>query len=350
MSNFGFMNTLVLIFIDTEIDPRSKNILDLGAVDSNDNQLHSSSIKDFSDFINGADYLCGHNIIDHDLPVLEKALQKDISDIPVIDTLYLSPLLFPKKPYHKLLKDDKLQTGDINNPLSDAKKAKDLFYDEQGAFNKLNENLKAINYLLLKGNNHFSSFFRYVNYSVDNISAKELILQEFDSQICSNVDLDKIIKDEPEALAYSLALIRTDSRVSITPSWVYHKFPAIERVMFQLRSQPCLEGCPYCDKSFDAKFGLKYFFNFDNYRTFNGEPLQERAVQAALNNKSILTIFPTGGGKSLTYQIPALMAGENAHALTVIISPLQSLRKDQVDNLEKKGITEAVTEDVVPWR
>jgi len=332
-----------IVFIDAEIDPRSKKILDLGSIDSNGKQFHSNSIKDFSKFSKGADYLCGHNIIDHDLPFIEKAIRKDLSDIPVIDTLYLSPLLFPKKPYHKLLKDDKLQTGDINNPLSDAKKAKDLFFDEEAAFSRLNDNLKGINYLLLNYNIHFISFFKYVNFSVNNISTKDLILQEFDSQICSNADLDKIILNEPEALAYCLALIRTESRVSITPSWVYHKFPAIERVMFQLRSQPCLEGCPYCAKSFDAKFGLKYFFSFDSYRTFNGEPLQEKAVQAALNNKSILTIFPTGGGKSLTYQIPALMAGENAHALTVIISPLQSLMKDQVDNLEKKGITEAVT-------
>jgi ATP-dependent DNA helicase RecQ len=332
-----------IVFIDTEIDPRSLKILDLGGVDSKGNPFHSNSIRDFADFIKEADYLCGHNIIDHDLPFIMKALEKDLSHIPVIDTLYLSPLLFPKKPYHRLLKDDKLQTGDINNPLSDAKKAKDLFYDEQGAFNQLNANLKSINYLLLNENIHFSDFFRYVNYSVDNISAKDLILQEFDSQICSNADLARIIHGDPEALAYSLALIRTESRVSITPSWVFHKYPAVERVMFQLRSNPCLEGCPYCNESFDAKVGLKLYFDFDNYRTFNGEPLQEKAVQAALNNKSILTIFPTGGGKSLTYQIPALMAGENAHALTVIISPLQSLMKDQVDNLEKKGITEAVT-------
>ncbi|RYF96018.1 MAG: ATP-dependent DNA helicase RecQ, partial [Chitinophagaceae bacterium] len=61
-------------------------------------------------------------------------------------------------------------------------------------------------------------------------------------------------------------------------------------------------------------------------------------------NKSLLAVFPTGGGKSITFQIPALMAADNAKALTVIISPLQSLMKDQVDNLEKKhGITEAVT-------
>ena len=69
------------------------------------------------------------------------------------------------------------------------------------------------------------------------------------------------------------------------------------------------------------------------------EALQENAVKAAVADKSILAIFPTGGGKSLTFQVPALMAGENMKALTVVISPLQSLMKDQVDNLEKSGIT-----------
>ncbi len=261
----------------------------------------------------------------------------------LLDTLYLSPLLFPKKPYHKLLKNDKLQTDDINNPLSDAKKAKDLFFDEQSAFNKLNDKLKQIYYLLLNWDNHFKSFFEYVGFTGNGNSVEVLIKQEFGSQICSNIDLNPIIQNDPVALAYCLALISSESRISITPSWVFYMFPRVEQIMFQLRSQPCLQGCIYCNQAFDAKSGLKKYFNFDEYRTFKGEALQEKAVEAALNNKSILVIFPTGGGKSLTYQVPALMSGENAHALTIIISPLQSLMKDQVDNLEKKGITDAVT-------
>ncbi len=80
-----------------------------------------------------------------------------------------------------------------------------------------------------------------------------------------------------------------------------------------------------------------------HYRTYGGEPLQENAVKAAVDNKSILAVFPTGGGKSITFQVPALMSGETAKGLTVVISPLQSLMKDQVDNLEKIGITDAVT-------
>ena len=49
--------------------------------------------------------------------------------------------------------------------------------------------------------------------------------------------------------------------------------------------------------------------------------MQEKAVKAAVENKSLLAVFPTGGGKSITFQLPALMSGENVKGLTVVISP-----------------------------
>jgi ATP-dependent DNA helicase RecQ len=113
--------------------------------------------------------------------------------------------------------------------------------------------------------------------------------------------------------------------------------------MFLLRSNPCLSGCSYCNKALDACSGLKRFFGYDSYRLFGGEPLQEESVNAAIRNKSLLAVFPTGGGKSIAFQVPALMSGETSNALTIVISPLQSLMKDQVDNLEKIGITDTVT-------
>ena len=88
---------------------------------------------------------------------------------------------------------------------------------------------------------------------------------------------------------------------------------------------------------------MKKFFGFDSFRKYEGEPLQENAVNAAIQNRPLLAIFPTGGGKSLTFQLPALIAGGSERALTVVISPLQSLMKDQVDNLENRGIVDAVT-------
>ena len=81
-----------------------------------------------------------------------------------IDTLYLSPLLFPERPYHALLKDDKLQTDELNNPLNDAEKARRLFYDEVNAFSELSARRKDIYYGLLNSLEEFQGFFSFMEY------------------------------------------------------------------------------------------------------------------------------------------------------------------------------------------
>ncbi len=336
------MNSIV--FIDTEIEPKSRKILDIGGVGDNGSQFHSNSIADFIDFLKGTQFICGHNIINHDLKYIQNAIvDAGINPTNVIDTLFLSPLLFPSNPYHALLKDDKLQTEDINNPLNDSIKAKDLLYDEVAAFNQTKDSLKQILYSLLNDKKEFKAFFQFVNYKSNGLNLEELIRKEFHAEICEYSNLSKIISEQPIELAYCLVLINCRNRYSITPPWVLKNYPNVERVMFSLRNKPCLSGCIYCDQALDIHRGLKKYFGFDSYKTYAGEPLQENAVKAAMDNKSLLAVFPTGGGKSITFQVPALMSGENAKGLTVVISPLQSLMKDQVDNLEKVGITDAVT-------
>ena len=73
---------------------------------------------------------------------------------------------------------------------------------------------------------------------------------------------------------------------------------------------------------------LKERFGFDAFREG-----QEEAISRLLDGKSVLAIFPTGGGKSLCYQLPALML----EGLTLVISPLIALMKDQLDFLTGKG-------------
>lgn len=139
-----------IAFIDTEIEPKTRNILDIGSVKENDVSFHSSSIVEFKQFLLGTEFVCGHNILNHDIKYIGKTLHEaNINSANIIDTLFLSPLLFPTNPYHSLLKDDKLQSEDTNNPLNDAIKAKDLFYDEIAVFRQLDQELQQIFYQLL---------------------------------------------------------------------------------------------------------------------------------------------------------------------------------------------------------
>jgi ATP-dependent DNA helicase RecQ len=340
------MNTIA--FIDTEIEPKNGKILDIGGIKSDGDSFHQASVAEFIRFLNGTQFICGHNIFNHDLTYIGNALHDaGINPANVIDTLFLSPLLFPTNPYHALLKDDKLQSEYTNNPLNDSIKAKDLFHDEIAAFKKTNEGLQQIFYLLLKDKKEFQSFFRFIDYTGPSADPENLVRKKFSKAICDNFNLTKIVSDRPIELAYCLSLI--DSFInhnkinSITPPWVLKNYPEVERIMFLLRNRPCATGCDYCNSALNIHKGLKRFFGFDSFRTYGGEPLQEKAVKAAIDNKSLIAVFPTGGGKSITFQLPALMSGESSKGLTVVISPLQSLMKDQVDNLEKSGITETVT-------
>ena len=331
-----------ITFFDLEIDANSHGIADIGGIKSNGETFHSTSIRDFLDFLDGTGYVCGHNIFKHDLKYMEKVMP-EINSFNRVDTLYFSPLLFPAQPYHNLVKDDKLDPENYNNPLNDSQKAKRLFHDEENAFRQLDEELKQIYYLLLSDIEEFSAFFRYMDYSASSLKVETLIRQKFNGEVCDKADFECFVHQYPVELAYCLALIHARNRYSITPRWVLKNYPGVENVMHLLRGNPCLTGCSYCRRSLDIHVALKRYFNFDSYRKYAEEALQENAVKAAVTNKSILAIFPTGGGKSLTFQVPALMAGENMKALTIVISPLQSLMKDQVDNLEKSGITDAVT-------
>ena len=160
---------------------------------------------------------------------------------------------------------------------------------------------------------------------------------------CDHADLGQTMAQHPAGLAYALAVIGTREENSITPPWVLRRYPETADVLRTLCGVPCREGCAYCRGRLDLHRGLQRYFGFREFRTYEGEPLQENAARAAMEGESLLAIFPTGGGKSITFQLPALLQGEAMHGLTVVISPLQSLMKDQVDHLSAMGITGAVT-------
>ena len=264
-----------ITFFDTETTHKSLIIKDIGAIKTDNTTFHSNSIHDFENFINSCEFICGHNAIKHDLVHLSKASHffKN-GHFKIIDTLYLSPLLFPAKPYHHLVKDDKILSDEPNNPVNDSIKARDLFFDEVNAFGRLEEPLKRIFYSLLSDKKEFKSFFEYISYESQTYIVPE-IRNYFDNQICINAPLENLIEHYSIELAYCLALINGSDRYSITPRWVLINYPETERIMYLLRNNPCIKGCPYCNQAFDAFYGLKYFFGFDSFRTYGGEPLQE---------------------------------------------------------------------------
>ena len=337
----------MIAFIDTEVNPQTKKVADYGAVREDGAVLHSHSKADFDAFVSKCDTVCGHNIINFDLKYTSLR-----GNPTIVDTLFLSPLLFPKRPYHHLVKDDKLQVDELNNPVNDSIKARDLLNDEVVAWNQLLDNRKEIYFYLLKETQEFGGFFKYIGYSpnVSWISAifaskpdlRQLILKDYDGKVCSHANVETLVKQYPIELAYCLAVIGADDIFSITPAWVIRNYPQVVNVMNTLCNTSCGD-CEYCNQRLDAHYGLKEFFGYDEFRIFDGVPMQQQAVESAIRGESLLTIFPTGGGKSLTFQLPALMAGRNSHGLTVVISPLQSLMKDQVDNLAARGISDAVT-------
>lgn len=326
--------------VDTEVGVNDHRIHDIGAIRFDDAVFHQTSKAELMTFLKGVDFVCGHNIIHHDAKYL---FGEERHRWILVDTLYLSPLLFPTHPYHRLVKNDKLMTEEMNNPVNDSMKARDLLHEEKAQWHMLPEEKRVIFTTLLKGQKEFDGFLRLVEATTVSADLPTLIRKVYQGKICSHADLKEMAENFPCELAYALALVDTTDYRSITPGWVIRNYPNVEHIVYRLRHHRCEEGCDYCNKEFDVHHNLKKIFGYDEFRTYEGEPLQERAAQAATEGKSLLAIFPTGGGKSLTFQLPALMAGEAVHGLTVVISPLQSLMKDQVDNLSDRGITDAVT-------
>lgn len=239
--------------IDTEIGLKDRKIHDIGAVRSDGAVFHKASKEEFFDFIEDTDYICGHNIVHHDAKYLfnEKACRWLL-----VDTLYVSPLLFPERPYHKLVKDDKLVSEQLNNPVNDCEKARDLLFDEISRWKSLPDEKQKMFASLLRGKEEFEGFLSMVGaeYLSEDV-LPEVIKRLYAKKICQHADVETFINRYPCELAYALALIDTTDYRSITPGWVLRNFPEVEYIVKELRNKRCIEGCDYCNSQ--ARCGTK---------------------------------------------------------------------------------------------
>ena len=194
-------------FIDVEVGLNDHRIHDIGALRCDGAIFHSAKRSELLAFLKDVDFVCGHNIIHHDA----KYLFGDVAhQWMLVDTLYVSPLLFPQRPYHHLLKDDKLVSDQANNPVNDCEKAYDLLMDEVAQWEALSGDRQNIYAALLQGTAEFEGFLNLVNATAaDADTLATLIRSIYEGKICENADIGNIIAQNPCELAYALALIDT---------------------------------------------------------------------------------------------------------------------------------------------
>ena len=348
--------------IDLEVGKKDLRIHQFGAVRGDSGESISFDSGDLNGALNQLDaladdaaFLLGHNLVNFDLPHL-KAVRPDLRmySKPAVDTLWLNPLAFPRNPYHHLVKhyqDGRLQGGHLNDPLKDAQLALDVFHDQHQALKALNASdphlLTAWHWLTtqdetVSGTNRFFTKLRNkLRPPLDEAHAA--IAQCLEGRVC--ITQYRQILDEAQhngwPLAYALAWLSVAGGNSVMPPWVRHQFPESGEIIRRLRDTACTDpSCLWCCEHHDARKQLTRWFGHQEFRPepadpATGLPLQQKIVEAAMAGQHVLGILPTGTGKSLCYQIPALSRFEKTGALTVVISPLVALMADQVAGLAK---------------
>ena len=351
--------------LDLEVGKQDKRIHAFAAVRADTGQRFAfragclaARLAQLDDLADGADFLLGHNLIRFDLPHLAAASPGlRLLRRPAVDTLWLNPLAFPRNPYHHLVKhyqSGALRRGRVNDPELDARLALDVFRDQCRALKKApSDLLTAWHWLATEGENEtgFDIFFSRLREAPrpSDAEAHEAIAGRLTGDACLTQARTVVADAAPAgwALAYALAWLSVAGGTSVMPPWVRHQFPDAGRLVRRLRDTACDDsGCTWCREWHDARRELKRLFGFDDFRpeptSDDGRPMQRCIVESAMAGNNVLGILPTGTGKSLCYQIPALSRYDKTGALTVVISPLVALMADQVAGLEARGIGSCV--------
>lgn len=339
-----------ILFLDLEpYDSNGEKVREIGVV-VGDYQQKSGSSKYLVDRIQPyhPTILCGHNLRKFDYPFLEKtAFLPLIHDISIVDTLELSLLLFSEETLHKLPKSYKEKgPSSTNDPLQDALVTKTLLIKIIERFYELPNTLQVIYVSLLGDKVEFKPFFGLLNPFPKAITEikdlHESIKRELGKKIESDENLLHLISDSPTELAYIVSVLSGDiQEIKSFPPKLFHDFPSIQERLNSITFNTEKE-------ILNLEKSANKFFGFDSFREFpalrsstdifevNETISQREIVESTLRGEDILTVLPTGGGKTFTFWLPALMKAKKTRAMTVVISPLQALMKDHIFNFNKK--------------
>jgi ATP-dependent DNA helicase RecQ len=353
------------LLVDLETTQQSR-VLKIGAI-LGDKQFQrigqfdlATSLLDLDRFAANAVCVIGHNLLQHDLAILaEKNRALALLRLPVIDTLFLSPICFPENPYHRLVKDYKLVSESLNDPVADARLAGSLLGDEikslRGMAQAAPDVYRCLRFLLCQdggAETRIAEGMKRVFLTAggpDMPTSEEgrILLGGFLGQMACRRGAEFLSEtdfstDEARwAMAYVLAWLRVSGSDSVLPAWIRLHNRLVVPLMTRLRDVPCDDpSCAYCRSVHDPDAQLKRFFGFDGFRDTPkdeaGASLQCKIVEAGMRQESHLAVMPTGGGKSLCFQLPALVRSFRRGQLTIVVSPLQALMKDQVEGLVRR--------------
>ncbi|WP_199507901.1 MULTISPECIES: UvrD-helicase domain-containing protein [unclassified Psychrobacter] len=357
------------LWLDLEINPQTEALID-GALLIGNHYWHFDAVRfdqhaaTIAQLIVQAPTLGGHHLLEFDLPRLCQLLQAALAvhdhalSIKVAnsktlqrwqaktwDTLLLSCLLLPHQPTHALSKLYKADV-DYNHPVADCVESRCVFTLCTQVWQVLPAHLQILLHKLLPQLSALGALDTQAHFDIDkdnifDIDSVLAALPSGDHQALKAL-LNGVMTSHTLSAAasdsYAYALWRHLGIATFVHWLRYFDKPQARRPVW-LTKHP--EHRNNFAKAEQALWHLhrpdEAWINQQCQHFFGFEALREgqmSIVKAVLNNQDIpLGILPTGGGKSLTFQLPALILSRYQRQLTVVIAPLKALIEDQVINL-----------------
>lgn len=337
------MSTVLYLDIEATLDSKIK---EYGLL-CDSSILKTSSLEEVKKFLLDTQpkYIVGHNFISFDQVLLEQtSLQSELEKYIVIDTLWASLLLFNEKTFHNLPKKYKTEDNFYNNPVEDSKLTRTLFHKVIEKFRTIPKKQQIIFYSLLHKEKKFYGLFTYLK---DELSLETLvpeILEKaiavlYEAVIINKSAIKEIMSAHRVELAYILALLTPVTEIKAHPPKILFDYPEIANIQKRL-----------CFNFEEASDNLSDFaetvFGFGSFRSFRrleekslfskGDLSQREIIEASLKDQSFIAVLPTGGGKTFTFWLPALIKAKAYKSLTVVISPLQALIKDHIESFQRQ--------------